>query len=189
MNLELINQYKIVNKLKSTYRTTAVGDRFENSAEHTWGVLMLAEFFLPQIDEKLNKQRIMELILYHDLVEAYTGDVPFLPGQTQDDKYEKEEQAAKQLAADLPESMRDPFMSAFTEYELQESVESHFAKACDVIEPLINELDSDKNWKRTNRAFIEEHKKVFVSKFPVILEAFTQVLDFAQSKGYFIEPK
>jgi putative hydrolases of HD superfamily len=89
-----IQKLREIYKLKQVYRLNSVGNRKESSAEHTWSCLMLAEFFLEQ-HSKLNKSKVFELILFHDLVEIEAGDTQLAPGVSREDKIEKEKNAAK----------------------------------------------------------------------------------------------
>ena len=63
-------------KLKCVYRDSSVGNRKESSAEHSWSCLMLADYFMKKIKLKINKMRVYELLMYHDLVEIEAGDTP-----------------------------------------------------------------------------------------------------------------
>ncbi|GFE80861.1 hypothetical protein GCM10011487_28610 [Steroidobacter agaridevorans] len=67
----------------------------ESVAEHTWSAMTMAQMFLPRrIDhptrdqEGYAKERVMNMLLIHDLAEARTGD--YLPGE-ESDKIAQEE--------------------------------------------------------------------------------------------------
>ncbi|SKA90313.1 5'-deoxynucleotidase YfbR [Prosthecobacter debontii] len=55
----------------------------ESVADHTWGAMILAQIFLPEnagteelSDPSYSKHRVVEMLLIHDLSEAFTGDKP-----------------------------------------------------------------------------------------------------------------
>lgn len=61
-------------KLKSVYRDSSVGNRKESSAEHSWSCLMLADYFIEKMNLKIDRIKVYELLMYHDLVEIEAGD-------------------------------------------------------------------------------------------------------------------
>ena len=77
--MDEINKIKKLYELKKIYRSTKVENRFESSAEHSWSCLILADYFINKYHLNINKQKVFELLLYHDLVEIETGDTPLTP--------------------------------------------------------------------------------------------------------------
>ena len=66
---------KEIEKLKSVTRFNRTLDgRFENSAEHSWqgaiASIVLQDYYL----EKLNMEKVISMLLIHDLGEIYVGD-------------------------------------------------------------------------------------------------------------------
>lgn len=74
-----INKFRLFNKLKSVYRFSSVDNRKESTAEHTWSAMILADFFLTKTEIKLDRLKIYELLMYHDVAEIYARDTPFIP--------------------------------------------------------------------------------------------------------------
>jgi putative hydrolases of HD superfamily len=62
MRMDDLHKYRVVNKLKSVYRTCSVDKRHESSAEHTFGCLMLADFLLTYYTLKLDCLKVYELL-------------------------------------------------------------------------------------------------------------------------------
>jgi len=62
--LQILNFYKVAEKLKSTLRHSWLSDqsRQESVAEHTWMMGMLALILLPQMKVSLDEQKIVVLI-------------------------------------------------------------------------------------------------------------------------------
>ena len=79
--------------LKEVERKTTVKERFESSAEHTYSCFILADYFLDLMGEKLDRGRVMQLLLYHDMVEIYAGDTFILDDTGRAEKKAKEHQA------------------------------------------------------------------------------------------------
>lgn len=147
MNTIEINQIldflKEAEKLKSVTRHSWTSSgRHESVAEHTWRVTLLALVlgkYFPEIDIA----RVIELLIIHDLGEAYTGDTPsFAKSQ---DEPEDEAMAIQKLASHLPEDIAAQVVSAWQEFTARETSEAKLAKALDKIETTIqhNEADID----------------------------------------------
>src|SRR3989338_4306660 len=69
-----LQKVRTIYKLKNIERANSVGKRKESSAEHSWSCLILADYFLSKTDIKLNRLKVYELLMYHDLVEIEAGD-------------------------------------------------------------------------------------------------------------------
>ena len=66
---------KEIEKLKSVTRFNRTLDgRFENSAEHSWQCAIAAIVFRDYYPEKLNMEKVISMLLIHDLGEIYAGD-------------------------------------------------------------------------------------------------------------------
>jgi len=79
VTMKEINAFRILNGLKSAYRLNKVGERRESAAEHSWSCLLLADPFLSSCEEPLDRLKVYELLLYHDVVEIIVGDSPLQP--------------------------------------------------------------------------------------------------------------
>ena len=66
---------KEIEKLKSVTRFNRTLDgRFENSAEHSWQCVIAAMVLQDYYPEKLNIEKVISMLLIHDLGEIYAGD-------------------------------------------------------------------------------------------------------------------
>ena len=74
--IEDILKLKRINKLKFVERRNSVGERKESPAEHSWSCLIIADYFIDKIKQKLDKLKVYNLLIYHDLVEIESGDIP-----------------------------------------------------------------------------------------------------------------
>lgn len=70
-----LNPVRYFYKLKSVNRHNSQGSRKESSAEHAWSCLILADYFMEKVKQKLDRVKVYEMLLYHDVVEIKTGDV------------------------------------------------------------------------------------------------------------------
>jgi len=201
---ELI-KYKTVNNLKSIYRSNHVNKRQESSAEHSWGTLLLADYYLNKIENasklknktnnkqtdkknsKLDRTKIYELLMYHDLIEIYAGDTPLNPNTDDrgDAKFIKEEKAAKQLRNELPKEISEKFYNLFIEFEETKTPEAKFCKAIDAFEAQIHEIDYKKDWKGWTKEFLLKSKLNCFEDFPEIKKDFLDLCKYLEKEGYF----
>ena len=66
---------KEIEKLKSVTRFNRTLDgRFENSAEHSWQCAIASIVLQDYYPEELNMEKVISMLLIHDLGEIYAGD-------------------------------------------------------------------------------------------------------------------
>jgi putative hydrolase of HD superfamily len=92
-----IIRLSIINKLKSVYRLNSVDKRKESSAEHSWSCIVLADYILNKYKIDVDRLKVYELLMYHDLSEIHTGDFPFIPGADRGEKKIKSSWPQKSL--------------------------------------------------------------------------------------------
>ena len=65
-------------KLKSVYRATNVldGHRKEDSGSHSWHIALYALILSEHANKDINLDRVIRMLLIHDLVEIDVGDSP-----------------------------------------------------------------------------------------------------------------
>ena len=65
-------------RLKSVLRATTLvdGSRPENSGEHSWHLALYALILADQAGPEVKIDRVIRMLLIHDLVEIDDGDVP-----------------------------------------------------------------------------------------------------------------
>jgi len=169
---KLIRCLTELEKLKTVERGLNVGDRKESTAEHTWSCMLLADILIDFIDEPLNRLKIFEYLLYHDLVEVYAGDAKFnKPGEVKL-KHEKEIASMKMITSIIPNPKR--YEHIIGEYENRESREAQFAKAIDCLDTCVRNLNDDKKSKEDGftEELIRTKYKPHVSKFNFIENLF-----------------
>ena len=138
---KLIHCLSELEKLKTVERGLNVGNRKESSAEHSWSCMLLADILLDQVEEPLDRQKVMEYLLYHDLVEVYAGDAKFNDPAAMEVKEYKEHQAQLKIQELLPHSLR--YTKIIEEYESRLTPEAKFAKAIDCLDSCIRNLNDD----------------------------------------------
>jgi putative hydrolase of HD superfamily len=85
----------------------------------------------------VNINRVMQMLLLHDVVEIDVGDTPIHGGHSAERQAERESQAATRLFGLLPQAQRDEFLGLWQEFEQAETDDAQFAKALDRFQPLL----------------------------------------------------
>lgn len=180
-----IQKFRLFNKLKTVTRLNSVDGRKESPAEHSWSSLLLADFFLSQCDYGLDRLKVYELILYHDVIEIEVGDTPLHPNMHTKPTQAELADARVQLVKDLPEPLNTKFDSIFSEFSAQQTKEAQFVKAIDALDPLVHELDYKADWKGWSAEFLREKKLSYLEPFPEMKEVFLELLAYMEEQGYF----
>lgn len=105
-----------VDQLKSILRASRLADnsRHENSAEHSWHVILCALVLADQAGPEVSIDRVIRMLILHDIVEIDAGDAP-IHGTHDADALAAAEKAA-------------------------ESADAVFAKSIDRVQPLLLNL-------------------------------------------------
>ncbi|MCJ8139460.1 HD domain-containing protein [Falsirhodobacter halotolerans] len=138
-------------RLKTVLRASrlADGSRHENTAEHSWHVTLFAMVLADQAPAGVDLNRVLRMLILHDLVEIDTGDVPlhFGDGTAHDAQTEAETRAAERLFGLLPDDQRDAFLDLWLEFEASTTADAMFAKSLDRLPPvLLNMANGGGSW-------------------------------------------
>lgn len=180
-----LHKLRTIYKLKNIERATSVGKRKESSAEHSWSCMILADYFLNKINQKLDRLKVYELLLYHDVVEIEAGDVNLIETEKRKQKQLLEKKAARKLKKELPTHVGVKFVRLFQEFEDSKTVEARFAKAIDALDAMIHELDYKKDWKGWTEEFLRKTKAPLFQEFPELQEAFEDIMNYLLKERYF----
>ena len=156
----------VVYQLKSVYRFGQVGDRQESAAEHSWSCLLVADLFLDKISKPLNRLRVYELLMYHDLVEVIAGDTPLGPEFEHIDKETLEANASKELRKQLPHPLDKRFVDLHEEFIAQETREAVFAKLVDGFESDTFTRKADADWSSWTKEYHDSKRLKYFEAFP-----------------------
>lgn len=183
-----------MDRLKAVYRQTTVKDdkdRFENSAEHSWHIAVMAHVFAPMIAEPVDIHRACLMLLLHDIVEIDAGDTfAFASAADIAAKADKESEAADRLFGLLPDSQASDFRTLWQEYEDAESADARFAKAMDCLLPLIQNMNNEGgSWRRhqVSRSKVVARNKYLEHSAPKLWEYALEQIDIALDKGWLQE--
>ncbi len=153
-------------KLKSVLRRTPLVDssRLENSAEHSWHLVLVIMVLREWGPAGIDWMRVMEMVAVHDLVEIDAGDVSAYDVEALAAKAHRERAAADRIFGLLPPDQCDRFRGLWDEFEAQETPEARFANAVDRLQPLLqNEHAGGGSW----RAQVLADQQILVRMAPI----------------------
>ncbi len=139
--------------LKSVSRASRLvdGSRFENSAEHSWHIALFAVILAEHATDDVNIDRVIRMLLIHDLVEIDAGDTPIHGQVDAAAQAEAEAHAADRLFGLLPEDQAVRLRALWDEFEAAETPDAVFAKSLDRLPaPLQNMANGGGSWRDYN---------------------------------------
>ena len=159
--------------------------RYENSAEHSWHVAMMALVLGNYASPTIDLFKVLKMLLIHDLVEIYAGDT-WLYETNQKNKYELELESAEQLFSLLPSEQEKEFFQLWEEFENNGSEEAKYAKAVDGLQPLINHLDTaGEPDNLLSVGQVEEKKKHIGEYSPILGDLVKEIILKSVNKGLY----
>lgn len=154
-------------KLKQVIRATTLADgsRRENSGEHSWHLALYALVLADQAGPGVNIDRVIKMLILHDLVEIDVGDVPIhsANGEAHGSREvaEAEARAANRIFGLLPADIGTSLRALWQEFEAAETSDAVFAKSLDRVQPVLHNLSSGGGtWTEYNVTFDQLQARV-----------------------------
>lgn len=186
-----INFLVELDKLKTVYRKAyliASPNRRENSAEHSWHISVLAMVLQEYAPAGIDINRVMRMLLVHDIVEIDAGDIGVYERQGSTEMVaQKEKQAAERIFGLLPEDQKQEVLSIWNEFEAGVTPESRYARAVDRLIPLLhNYYTQGKRWKEDGITFEQVYSvnKIIANSSPSLWEFTQALINDSVAKGY-----
>jgi putative hydrolase of HD superfamily len=131
-------------RLKDQLRATPIlsNTRPENSAEHSWHIMLYALTLAEHANRPIRIDRVLKMLLLHDIVEIDAGDAPIHGDHDPAEQEAKEIAAAERIFGLLPADQCEEFRSLWEEFEAVESDDAIFAKSIDRVQPVISNLET-----------------------------------------------
>ena len=153
-------------RLKSVLRATPVhGGRPENSGEHSWHLALYALVLSDQAPQGVSVDRVIRMLLIHDLVEIDTGDVPIHAqngtAHGSADRAAEEARAADRIFGLLPKDIGTDLRALWEEFEAAETPDAIFAKSLDRVQPvMLNIASGGGSWQAFDVTFDQLETRV-----------------------------
>ncbi|MFZ1728438.1 MAG: HD domain-containing protein [Albidovulum sp.] len=135
-------------KLKHVLRATTLADgsRRENSGEHSWHLALYALVLADQAGPGVTIDRVIKMLILHDLVEIDVGDVPIHSqngaAHGSAETTQAEARAATRIFGLLPPDIGTGLRALWDEFEAAETPDAVFAKSLDRVQPVLHNLAS-----------------------------------------------
>ncbi len=142
--MKLPDYIKIINTFEAMKRNTRhswLSDgRHESVAEHSWRLTLMAYFIKDEFPEA-DMDKVLKMCIFHDIGEAFTGDIPAFLKTSEDEK--SEENTVEKFIVTLPEEYRNELAALFDEMNKLKTPEAKIYKALDKMETLIQHNEAD----------------------------------------------
>jgi nucleoside-diphosphate-sugar epimerase/5'-deoxynucleotidase YfbR-like HD superfamily hydrolase len=177
-----------IDRLKHVLRRTPIADnsRQENSAEHTWHLMLCAMVLKEYAPAGVDLSRTLQLLAVHDLVEIDAGDTFAYDPAGNVGKHERETRAANRLFGLLPPDQAADIHALWTEFEAMATDEARLANAVDRFQALVlNAASGGGSWRRgrVNRSQVEARMAPVVASMPALAPFLAAVIDAFHEAG------
>jgi putative hydrolase of HD superfamily len=132
-------------KLKTILRRTLLTDglRRENTAEHSWHIILTAMVLREYAAELVDFERVLEMLAAHDLVEIDADDTFAYDVEAAKTRADRERRAADRLFGMLPPDLGAKLRALWEEFEAHQTPEARFANAVDRFQPFLQNLATE----------------------------------------------
>ena len=182
---------KEIEKLKSVTRFNRTLDgRFENSAEHSWQGAIAAIVLQDYYPEKLKMEKVISMLLIHDLGEIYAGDTWVFDDEKKIHSHDRELESIEKTMSLLPEDKYLNMKNLWLEFEKGQSAESRYARVIDALVPLINHLEvSQLNYNPDNISadMVLEKKKFIKSESEELWKLTEDLIQESVERGLYFK--
>ena len=179
-----------IEKLKSVTRFNRTLDgRFENSAEHSWQGAIAAMVLQDYYPERLNMEKVMSMLLIHDLGEIYAGDTWVFDDEKKLHSHDRELESIEKTMSILPEEKYLNMKDSWLEFEKGQSAEARYARVIDALVPLINHLEvSELNYNPDNISseMVLEKKKFIKDESEELWKLTEELVQKSVEKGLYL---
>ena len=187
---DTVDFIKEIEKLKSVTRFNRTLDgRFENSAEHSWQGAIAAMVLQDYYPEKLNMEKVMSMLLIHDLGEIYAGDTWVFDDEKKLHSHDRELESIEKTMSILPEEKYLNMKNSWLEFEKGQSAEARYARVIDALVPLINHLEvSEVNYNpdQISSDMVLEKKKFIKSESEELWKLTEELVKKSVEKGLYL---
>ncbi|MEK8051766.1 HD domain-containing protein [Ideonella sp. DXS22W] len=183
-----------LDRLKGVTRKTKPAglDRYENSAEHSWQIALMAQSLAHLAAEPVDVGRVVELLLVHDVGEIDTGDTLVYVEHGWAERKAAERAAVQRIFGLLPEGRGQRFIDAWQEFEDEATPEARYAHAVDRAMPaLLNLANHGQSWRENGVSHAKVVARIgppIAAGCPALWDYMRERLDAAQAEGWFGAP-
>jgi len=146
----------------------------ESVADHTYSMAIIG--MVLSDSQKYNTEKILKMVLLHDLAESITGD--FTPEQkSKEEKIILENNTIEKIFTHLPENLQNQYLHLWKEYQKNDSKEANFVHQIDKLEMALQAkiYSNQNNSFKDFLPFFDSAQKEIDN--PILLKLFKQLSD------------
>lgn len=180
-----------LDKLKAVTRKIRLrsADRYENSAEHSWQLALLALSLAPYAEASVDIDRVIRMLLVHDIGEIDTGDTMVFVEGGWEERKAAELAAVTRIFGLLPAEQGAELLSLWREFDRGETADARFANAADRAMPvLLNLANAGQSWRENGIGYERVVARVappIKAGCPALWDYLQSRLEEARDKGWF----
>lgn len=188
---DIVNFALEIDRLKGVLRKTRPPglDRYENAAEHSWQIALLALSLLPHAPQPVDGARVVAMLLVHDLGEIDTGDTLVYEEHGWAERKLAERAAVERIVGLLPTAQAAPLLALWQEFDDAATPEARFAHAADRAMPaLLNLANEGQSWREHGISHARVVARIgppIREGCPALWEHLAARLDEARERGWF----
>jgi putative hydrolase of HD superfamily len=180
-----------LDKLKAvTRKVRPLGlDRYENSAEHSWQIALMAASLASYAESPVDINRVIAMLLVHDIGEIDAGDTMVFVEGGWDERKAAELASVKRIFAMLPGEQGTAFLNLWLEFEKADTPESRFAHSIDRAMPVLLNLSNPvQSWRENGVSYERVVRRVepeVKAGCPALWDYLAARLEAVRDKGFF----
>jgi putative hydrolases of HD superfamily len=163
--------------------------RYENSAEHSWQIAMLAAALVPYAETTVDINRVIRMLLIHDIGEIDTGDTMVFVEGGWEERKAAELAAVERIFGLLPKGQGTAFLELWEEFEDAITPDSLFAHAVDRAMPVLLNLSNEgQSWRENGISYDRVVGRIapeIEAGCPALWEYIETRLEEVRKKGWF----
>jgi putative hydrolase of HD superfamily len=180
-----------LDKLKAvTRKVKPLGvDRYENSAEHSWQIALMAASLAGYAESPVDINHVIAMLLVHDIGEIDAGDTMVFVEGGWDERKAAELAGVTRIFGMLPDGRGAGFLALWKEFENGDTAESRFAHSIDRAMPvLLNLSNHGQSWRENGISYERVTRRVepeVKAGCPALWDYLAGRLEEARGKGFF----
>ena len=164
-------------------------DRYENSAEHSWQIALMAASLASYAESPVDVPHVVFMLLVHDIGEIDAGDTMVFVEGGWEQRKAAELASVTRIFGLLPPAQCAAYLALWQEFEDAQTPESRFAHSVDRAMPvLLNLNNKGQSWRENNISYDRVGRRVapeVKAGCPSLWDYLAPLLEEARHKGFF----
>ena len=164
-------------------------DRYENSAEHSWQIALMAASLASYAESPVDVPHVVFMLLVHDIGEIDAGDTMVFVEGGWEQRKAAELASVTRIFGLLPPAQCAAYLALWQEFEDAQTPESRFAYSVDRAMPvLLNLNNKGQSWRENNISYDRVVRRVapeVKAGCPSLWDYLAPLLEEARHKGFF----